>query len=99
MFLGRRIFRLCWPIGERQQLVDLAHRVAGNDLGEHLAQIGLRIDVIHLASLNERSEDRPVFSAVIRSGEQMILSAQCNRSHRALDDVGIDFDATIVEKA
>ena len=38
-------------VGERQQLVDAAHGVAGDDLGQHIAQISLRIDGVHLASL------------------------------------------------
>jgi hypothetical protein len=45
------LFPLAWPIGERQQLVDSAHWMAGDDLGEHVAQIGLRVDTIHFARL------------------------------------------------
>ena len=77
MFLGRRIFRLRLPIGERQQLVDSAHRMTGDDPGEHVAQVGFRIDAIHLAGLDERSNDGP--ATPIRSCKKMILPAKCNR--------------------
>jgi hypothetical protein len=53
--------------------------MTGDDPGEHVAQVGFRIDVIHLAGLDERSNDGPVFTTPIRSCKKMILSAKCNR--------------------
>ena len=99
MFLGRRIFRLRLPIGERQELVDSAHRMTGDDPGEHVAQVGFRINAIHLAGLDERSNDGPVFTTPIRSCKKMILPAKCNRAHCAFDNIGIDFNATVIKEA
>ena len=50
MFLGRYSF--CRRrVGEGQQFVDTIHRMPCDDLGQHVAQIGLRIDAVHFASL------------------------------------------------
>jgi hypothetical protein len=48
---GRCFIRLRRRIGERQQLVDSIHRVPCDDLREHVSEIGVRIDAIHLAGL------------------------------------------------
>ena len=34
-----------------------------DDPGEHVAQVGLRIDPVHLAGFDERGDDRPMLAA------------------------------------
>src|SRR5438105_4780885 len=53
--------------------------MTGDDPGEHVAQVGFRIDAIHLAGLDERSNDGPMFTTPIRSCKKMILPAKCHR--------------------
>src|SRR6187402_3777995 len=98
MFSGRSLIG-CRQIGEWQQLVDAAHRMAGNDLCEHVAQIGLRIEAVHLASFDERGNDRPMLAAAVGAGEEVVLAAERDRADRALDDIGVDLDAAVVEEA
>lgn len=98
MFSGRSLIG-CWQVGERQQFVDAAHRMAGDDLCEHVAKIGLRIDAVHLASFDERGNDRPVFAAAVGASEEVVLAAERDRADRALDDIGVDLDAAVVEEA
>jgi hypothetical protein len=47
-------------VGERQQLVDAAHRMSGDDLCEHVGEVGLRIDAVltKLVNLWPASEER-----------------------------------------
>ena len=48
MFSGRD---LGLHVGERQQVVDPSHGMTRDDPGEHVAQVGLRIDAVHFAGL------------------------------------------------
>jgi hypothetical protein len=58
----------------------------------------LRIDVVQFASLNERSDAGPVRGALIVAGEECVLAIQHNRADASFDNVGVEFDATIVEE-
>ena len=40
-----------------------------------------------------------MLTAAIGAGKQRILPVQCYRSDAALDDIGVDFDATIIDGA
>ena len=98
MLLGRH------PVGRRhvaewQQLVDAAHRMSGDDLWEHVAQVGLRIDGVHLAGFDERGNDRPMLAAAIGASEEMVFTPEGDRTDGALDHIGVDLDATVVEEA
>jgi hypothetical protein len=77
VFLGRNPVG-CRHVGEGQQFVDAAHRMSGDDLREHVAQIELRIDVIHLAGFDERGNDRPVLAAAVGAGEEMVFAPERN---------------------
>lgn len=58
----------------------------------------MRVHGIELTGLDEGRDDRPVGAALITAGEQGIFSTQRNRPDGALDDVGVDLDAAIVEE-
>jgi hypothetical protein len=50
----------------------------GDDLCEHVSQIGVRIDAIHFAGFDERRDNGPMITAAIRSGEEKIFAAESN---------------------
>jgi hypothetical protein len=70
-----------------------------DELGQHVGQICFRIDAVQLAALDLRGQHRPVFRAFVAAGAQSILSAESNRADCALDSVGIDLDAAVIEEA
>ena len=86
-------------IGPGQEFVDLAVGMAVDDPGDDVGEIGVRIDAAELAGLDQRRDDGPVLAAAVGAGEQRILSVQRDRSDAALDDVGVDLDAAVVEEA
>ena len=63
-------------VGERQQLVDAIHWMTCDDLGQHVAQIRLRVNTIHFASFDEGGDDRPMLTAAIGTGEEMVLAPE-----------------------
>ena len=98
MFSGHGLERLR-RIGPWQQVVDLALGMAGNDTGDDVDEVGLRIDAVEFAGLHERGDDCPVLGAAIGSSKERVLAVQSDRSDGALDHVGVDLDATVVEEA
>jgi len=70
--------RLCGLPVPRQQLIESIDKMSIDHALEHIAQVGVGFDVIHFGSFDQRAERRPARSAIIRSGEQMILSTEGN---------------------
>ena len=52
-------------VGPGHQLIETAVGVAVDEPGERVGEEGLRLDVVHLADLHERGEDRPMFAAAL----------------------------------
>ena len=50
--------------------------MAIDETGEHVGEIGVRIDAVQLAALDQRGEDGPVLGALVRAGEQAIFLAE-----------------------
>jgi hypothetical protein len=50
----------------------------------------LRIDARKVAGLDQRGEDRPVFSAAVGAREERILAIEGNGKDRALDAAVVD---------
>src|ERR1700722_1576768 len=90
---------MCSGIGPRQELVDAAIRMAVDDLADHIDQVGVRIDAVEFAGLDQRSNDRPVFAAAVGTGEERVLPVQCDWADATFDDIGIDLDATVIDEA
>ena len=86
-------------MGPGQKIVDLAIRVAFDDPGEDVGEIAERLDVVQLAGFDERGDGCPVFGAAVGAGEEGVLAVERDWADSALDDVGIDLDAAIVEEA
>src|ERR1700722_4307098 len=82
-----------------QEFVDAAVGMAVDDLTDNVSEIGVRIDAVEFAGLNQRCDDCPMLAAAIGAGEQRILSVQRDRSDAALHHVGIDLDAAVIKEA
>jgi hypothetical protein len=70
----------------------LVDGVAGDESGEEVCEIGLRIDAIQFAGFDERSEDCPMLATPVGPCEQRVLAIEGERADGALDDVGVDLD-------
>ena len=73
--------------------------MAVDDLGENVSHVCLRIDAAELAGLDERGDDRPVLGAAIGTSEESVFSIERNGADRALDDIGVDLDTSVVDEA
>ncbi len=73
--------------------------MAGDYAGDHVAEVGLRIDAVELAGFDQRRDRCPVLATAIRAGEERILAGERNRPDGAFDDVVVDLDVAIVEEA
>jgi hypothetical protein len=60
--------RLCGLPVPRQQFIESIDRVSIDHALEHIVQISVGFDVVHLAGFNERTQRRPSCSAVVRAG-------------------------------
>ena len=69
-----------------------------DELGEHVGEVGLRIDAVQLAGFDERGDTGPVLRTLIVAGEQRVLAIKRDGADAALDDVGVEFDAAVVEE-
>ena len=58
--------------------IDAARGPAVDEFGQRVREPSVWIDVIKLASLNERRQTRSVVGPLIVSGEETILAIQCN---------------------
>lgn len=52
LFSGHGLERR-WRVGPGQQLVELALRMTGDDAGDDVGEIGLRVDAVELAGLDQ----------------------------------------------
>ena len=77
----------------------LAVGMAVDDPGDDVGEVGLRIDAVELAGLDQRGDDRPVLAAAVGAGEESVLAVEGDGADGAFDDVGVDLDAAVVEEA
>ncbi len=98
MFSGRGLKGWSGGIGPGQEFVEAAVRVAIDDSGDDVSEVGLRLDADQLAGLDEGGEDGPVLGAGVRTGEERILARERERADGALDNVGVDLDLAVVEE-
>lgn len=73
--------------------------MAVDNSGDDVGEVGLRVDVVEPASLNDRGDDCPMFSSAIGAGKERILAIEGNRTNGTLDDVGVDFDGAVIDEA
>jgi hypothetical protein len=81
------------------EVVDAAHRPALDELGEHVGEVGLRIDGVHLAGFDQRGDDAPMNATLVAPGKEGVLAVQRDRADSALNGVGVDLDPAVVDEA
>jgi hypothetical protein len=81
------------------ELVDAGCGPEVDEPGERVGHPGERVDGVELAGLHKRGDRRPVLGAKVVAGEEGVLAIERQAADRALDRVGIDLDATVVEEA
>ena len=62
--------------GSGQQVVKAALRVAGYDAGDHVGQVGLRLNPIQLARLDERGDDHPAHDPPLDPASRAVFSVR-----------------------
>src|SRR5207253_1891075 len=85
---------LCCP-GPGHELVEARFGPEIDELGKHVGEVGLRIDAIQFAGLDERSKASPVLRPLIVAGEEGVFSIEHNRTDTSFHDVGVEFDAAV----
>ena len=86
-------------MGPGKQLVDLAVRMAVDDPGEHVGEVGKRVDVVQLAGFDQGRDSGPMLGATVGAREQRIFPVERDRADRALDGIVVELDAAIVDEA
>lgn len=81
-----------------KEIVDAGLWVVVDYPGENVSEMSLWIDAAELGCLDERGDDGPVLTAAIGAGEERILAIESSWTDCALDNVGVDFDAAVVEE-
>ena len=84
--------------GPWEEFVEAVVRPEIDETGEDIGEIGLALDAVKFATLDQRGKDGPIFGAIIVPGEESILSGERLRAHGPLDDVGVELDAAIIEE-
>ena len=69
-----------------------------DNLGGDFGQVGVGLDAIELAGLDERGDDGPVLAAAVGASEERILAREGDWPDAALDHVGIDLNVAVVKK-
>ena len=72
--------------------------MAVDDGGERAGQPCMWIDCVHLAGLDQRGDDGPVFCVCIMAGKERVLPVQGDGADRALDGVAVELDAAICQE-
>lgn len=68
------------------------------DSCQDTGQIAVGLDPIEFAGFDQGGDDGPVLRASIMSGEERVFTVEGDGTDGALDGVGIQFDATVVEE-
>src|SRR5260221_10843719 len=85
--------------GPRQQFVETVDGMSIDHAREHVGEVSVGFDAVEFAGFDQRTDDCPTNPAAITTCEQMILSSESHRTNRALDRVGVEFDAAIMQEA
>jgi len=65
--------------------------MAGDDALEDAGEPGVRFEAVELRGSDERGEE-------VRAGEEGVLAGERDGADLALDDVGVELDAAVVEE-
>ena len=97
MRLGRRIYRR-HPV-PRHEFVPAAGWPIACDPGDDIGDIGVRVDAVGLAGLNDNVDGRGTLAVCARAGEQPVAASHSDAAQRTLRDVVVDLQASIAEEA
>lgn len=67
-------------------------RMAGDDAGDDVGELGVRVDAVEFRGFYERGDGRPVLATAVGTGEERILAIEGDWPDRALNDVRVDLD-------
>src|SRR5258708_5657368 len=70
-----------------------------DELVEDVGDVGLRLAVVEVAGLDQRRDAGPGFGPLVMTSEERVLAIENDRADAALDAVGVEFDASVVEEA
>jgi hypothetical protein len=76
-------------------IVEAVGGVPVRNVFEHVLEIGEGLDVVELGGGDERADRCPAFNASVGSGKQVVLATERNGADRALDGIGVEFDAAV----
>ena len=62
---------------------------------EHIGKPQLGIDIVFLAGRQERVDDGRALGRVVRAGKEVILAPQGNRTDGVLNQIGVNFNASV----
>lgn len=86
------------PVGW-EQIVDRIGVGARDDPGKHIAEVGVGLDVQHLAGFDQRGDRRPIFGTELVTREQRTFSLESHRPDGAFGGLVVELDPTVVEEA
>jgi hypothetical protein len=80
-------------------LINARGRPQIDQFRQDVLDVGLRINTVELAGLDQRGDGSPVGRALVAAGEQRVLAGKRDRTDRALDRIRIHLDAAIGKEA
>lgn len=83
----------------RQEFVETVGGVSVDHALKDVGEVCVRLDVIELRGFDQRTQDRPAITSAVAAREEMVLAAESHGTNGALDGVGVELYAAIVEEA
>src|ERR1700730_4259789 len=69
---------LCARPGPRHEIINARGRPQIDQFGQNVLDVGLRINAVELARLDERGDASPIGCALVAAGEQRVLASKRN---------------------
>jgi hypothetical protein len=73
---------LCARPSPWHEIINARGRPQIDQFGQDVLDIGLRINTVELAGLDQRGDGSPVGRALVAAGEQRILAGECDRTDK-----------------
>jgi hypothetical protein len=82
----------------RHEFIDARAWMACCDGFERCLEIGVWLDAVELAGLDEGRDARPGSAAFIMAREQRVFPVEGNGAYRAFDDVAVHLDGAVIKE-
>src|SRR5258708_10899714 len=92
-------FSVCRRPIPGQQIVKPAHWMSAGHAFQRVFEIGEGLDLVELGGSDEGADGCPSGAAAVGSGKQLVLAADRDRADDALDGIGVEVDAAVIEEA